>query len=455
MAEDKENITDSVTYGSNKVWLIGVLCIAVALGSIPFVYKSWALSIDFPFVLLILGFFVLWLERVFAFKSAYAIEYRLRDLFNISPEGILLLDRRKCISWLNPAAEQVLTRDRAELLGKHIRQFFPDTNFDEMAKKMLSMENRSFATTMSELVCLDKDKKKFLVHAGVIVRGPLGRPLYSLVIRDFSAQERAALDNEFLKAMGLVATGLSNEIADPLQYIYNTLVYLQTRFESLIRFSESVTNWLFSLQTVPIPEDLRRDDRICRDLVADVPGALRDAIDASGSTAMLVRTAYSFVRRTGDELRQFDLNKLIEEIVSVSKGHWKESATVDLNLDRELPLLRSYIDMIKYVIFSLVIHASKSISNARKSALDKPGTIAIATQFQNAHVYISIGESGDGDWSAYFRDGLFLESSVGTADGKEISFARNLIATKLKGSVYFEKQIGKLSVIKIELPLEV
>src|SRR5690606_419863 len=69
----------------------------------------------------------------------------------------------------------------------------------------------------------------------------------------------------------------------------------------------------------------------------------------------------------GDEPESCDLNKLIEDTVTIARNEWKYVAELSLDLDPGMPFVSCFPGELAQVVLNLIVNAAHAIAEQREA----------------------------------------------------------------------------------------
>jgi two-component system NtrC family sensor kinase len=165
----------------------------------------------------------------------------------------------------------------------------------------------------------------------------------------------------------------------------------------------------------------------------------------------IVNSLLNFSRTSGTEFRELDLNKLIEETLTLLEHQFKTAQIkIECNLDRDLPAIRGNTGKLQQVFLNLFLNA--------KDAMNGGGTLRVSTEV-NGHVAVRISDSGSGiapEHMGRIYDPFFTtkRSPVegqrrGTGLGLAVTYG---IIQEHAGKIVVDSQIGSGTTFHLEFP---
>jgi len=161
----------------------------------------------------------------------------------------------------------------------------------------------------------------------------------------------------------------------------------------------------------------------------------------------IVNSLLKFSRVSGAEYAELDLNKVIQETLSLAEPMLK-SAKVSLNLqlDRDLPAIWGNAGKLQQVFMNLIVNA--------RDAMPKGGELTLATEREDGRVRVEVCDTGVGippDHLTKIFDPFFTTKSRsrGTGLGLAVSYG---IIREHAGKVEVESRQGHGTIFRLELP---
>jgi len=95
-------------------------------------------------------------------------------------------------------------------------------------------------------------------------------------------------------------------------------------------------------------------------LAEEIPQAIGQNLEGVERVAKIVRAMKEFSHPGSGAKTPTDLNRAIENTITVARSEWKYVADVQTNLDPALPLVLCRPDEINQVILNLVVNAPQA-----------------------------------------------------------------------------------------------
>jgi signal transduction histidine kinase len=244
---------------------------------------------------------------------------------------------------------------------------------------------------------------------------------------------------EQLASVGQLAVGLAHEISSPVQYVGDSLRFLDEALSTVLPLLRSV------------------DGAAERELVAEMPQCVAAAIDGIERIASVIRTIQA-VAGGGSTLQSVvNLNAVAETAIAAARCEWKYVATVTLDLDASLPPIVCLAGDMHQALVNIVVNAAQAIEQCR--ALDggnqRAGAITVATRAFGDSLEVRIGDNGIGIVPGALErvfDPFFTTKPLGQAAGLGLTLANRVVRAR-GGRIYVESTPGLGSTFTVALPV--
>ena len=131
-----------------------------------------------------------------------------------------------------------------------------------------------------------------------------------------------------------------------------------------------------------------------------------------------------------------DLNRAIENTLTVSRNEWKYVADIVIQLDPDLPPVPCYPGEFNQVILNMIVNAVHAIEDVVAEG-DK-GQITLLTMVEGDHVLVRISDTGGGipeEIRGKIFDPFFTTKAVGKGTGQGLAIAHRVVVEGLGGSL--------------------
>ena len=248
-----------------------------------------------------------------------------------------------------------------------------------------------------------------------------------------------------MESVGHLAAGIAHEISTPIQFIHDSMWFLNESFDDFMQVIDCYRNaherCHCSNADVMSPKSLERkvDVRFMRQ---EVPEAVARVFDGLQRVATIVGAMKQFSHPGETTKQEVDLNQAIRDTLTIARSEYKSIANVVTHLHNIPPVVCASQE-ITQVILNLVINAAHAIEE-----LDGPrrqhGKITVTTRHDGGFVEIVIEDNGIGiseNIRSRIFDPFFTTKEVGKGTGQGLAIA---------WSVIVDKHAGKLSVESVE-----
>lgn len=274
------------------------------------------------------------------------------------------------------------------------------------------------------------------------------------------AEERMALSRK-MEAIGQLAAGIAHEINTPVQYIGDSVHFLQGCYDDFLRLvekyhalrktaSSGACDPILTRQAEEIEQEVDLDF-----LRVEVPRAFQRTLDGVQRVTHVVRAMKEFSYPNRKEKTAAHINQAIEDALTVARNEYKYVADVKTELD-ELPLVFCHIGDINQVLLNLIVNAAHAISQVVGESGGR-GTIRICTRHEGTHVTISVSDTGCGiskQLQSRIFEPFFTTKGIGKGTGQGLAIAHSIVVDKHGGSLTFRTEPGRGTTFEVRLPIQ-
>lgn len=263
----------------------------------------------------------------------------------------------------------------------------------------------------------------------------------------------AASSAQKLRAVAQLAVGVAHEINTPLQYIGDSLQFLDEVLQELLPIARrSITSGgddgsapgeqgLTALRPDALEELSYIEDQ--------VPRALSRALMGIEQITDIVRALKEFSYPDERGVEALDLNQAVEDALIATHADYRYVAHVQTDF-ADLPMILCRPTMIRRLIVSLLASAARAVRESVQGGSER-GTISVLTAHEGDMVRVSIHDTGTRTAHAKGATRPSRDATTG-ATGFEPSTTLSAVVAKQGGSLSFERTSGGTRTVHLRLP---
>jgi PAS domain S-box-containing protein len=384
---------------------------------------------------------------------------RLEAMLECAPAFIIGLNERDTIDFINRTLPQ---HPKESVIGVHWLDYFDAEQRAVMGPKLRAM----YETGTTQ-------------HYETHTPGPDGRPIYFesqvapirngkdivgavMVAQDVTERKRAQaelLANRHLVLLGTLAAGVAHEINTPIQFVTDSLEFLRDASDDLFDLLSSLQTLRSAavagqpLGSVVAAADVAEAAVDLPYLRENLPVAIDRCRDGLAQISKIVRSLKDFAHPSTEEMSPANLNRLLENAITMTRNEYKFVATVETDLG-DVPPVTCHAADITQVVLNLLVNASHAIADKVKGTGTK-GVIRVASRYEPGTAIISISDTGTGIPEAVrsrIFDPFFTTKGLGEGTGQGLSIAWSMIKERHGGRLTFETEVGKGTTFEIRIP---
>ncbi len=292
---------------------------------------------------------------------------------------------------------------------------------------------------------------------------PIGTLIRASDITDQRLLESQLVQAQKLESIGQLAAGIAHEINTPIQYVGDNTRFLKEGYESLDRLVEKYQELArSSTEGRPVEGVLKILEQTVEEmdleyLREEIPAAIDQSLDGVERVSKIVRAMKEFSHPNAEEKEPTNINKAIENTVTVARNEWKYVADLETDFDEALPLVPCLQGELNQVILNMVVNAAHAIADVVRDNTEEKGAIKVSTRKNGKWAEILIKDTGAGipeEIRSKIFDPFFTTKEVGRGTGQGLNIAHSVIVEKHGGTIDVESEMGKGSCFTIRLPLE-
>jgi PAS domain S-box-containing protein len=271
------------------------------------------------------------------------------------------------------------------------------------------------------------------------------------------AGERVSMEAELrlaqrLDAVGQLAAGIAHEINTPIQFVGDSVRFLDESYGDLRRL---LISYRALLDESDSPELRLRVEEVedAADLVylqERIPPAFERTHEGVRRVSAIVRAMKDFGRPSQVAHEPADLNDALRSTLVVSQNEYKYVADIDTQF-AELPRVVCNVSELNQVFLNLIVNAAHAIGGNGRW-----GTIQVSTAHDETDAIITISDDGPGipaDIRERIFDPFFTTKDVGRGTGQGLAIARSIVVDKHAGTLSVDSRPGEGSTFTVRLPV--
>jgi signal transduction histidine kinase len=255
-----------------------------------------------------------------------------------------------------------------------------------------------------------------------------------------------------------LAAGIAHEINTPIQYVSDSLYFLQSataELQMLVRTYQQVIPQLAVAASMPIPAELveREAAADIAFLATEIPKAFDRTLSGLERVSSIVRAIKEFAHPDATEQSPADINHALETTLVVSRNEYKYSAQIETRFG-SLPEVVCNIGELNQVFLNLIVNAAHAIRESGKDS--QTGRITITSELRGDYVVICIEDNGCGIASENLEkifDPFFTTKPVGLGTGQGLAIAQSIVVEKHGGTIEVESELGRGTRLIVRIPV--
>lgn len=265
-----------------------------------------------------------------------------------------------------------------------------------------------------------------------------------------------------MEAIGQLAAGVAHEINTPTQYISDNLHFLKDAVGDLSRLWDAIRDAL-EVSHFATPE-FSNVDKIAKEieveyLLKEAPSAISQSLDGAEQIARIVGAMKEFAHPETDEKKPSDINRIVQNTITLSQNEWKWVAQIEKSFSPDLPLVPCIPGLLNQVFLNLIVNAAHAIKMRNdQTAQELTGKIGISTRAVDGWVIITVEDNGVGIPDAIKErifEPFFTTKEVGEGTGQGLAIAHEAIVVKHDGLFHVRSTVGVGTTFYVELPMQI
>ncbi|GAB4137914.1 MAG: hypothetical protein Kow0040_24900 [Thermogutta sp.] len=389
---------------------------------------------------------------------------QIHALLRQAADAILTLDNDAVICSANDAAERMFGLPEQALAGKSLDEVIAHPSVDSCSDIWKLLNRAASTQTAVEIVVRCADGRMLPAEMALSRVLVDDESLYFASFRDVSERkmlEAKVRQAQKMESIGQLAAGIAHEINTPVQYIGDNTSFVLDAFRDMEGIVKTCLELQHQADNVSVREEILTKllERIraadLEYLSEEVPNALRETLDGVKRVANIVLAMKEFAHPGGGTKQAVDLNRAVQNAVTVARNEWKYVADVELELDPSAPKVTCFPDDMNQVILNLIVNAAHAIAEKVGPDSKNKGTITVSTRLRGDWFELRVADTGTGIPEAIrcrIFDPFFTTKPVGKGTGQGLAIVHAVVVGKHGGTILVESEVGKGSEFIVRIP---
>ncbi|TLS66481.1 PAS domain S-box protein [Mariprofundus erugo] len=400
-----------------------------------------------------------------AAKDALDKEYRFSQrLVKTIPSILISTDAERRVTLWNQAAESVFAIPAEHAIGRHVMACGVKCDWRAIAKAVARCRKKGNARLDNFKFSRMDGSEGFLglSFSPIIENGHIsGYMLLGSDITDrIMLQNRLQLSQK-MEAIGELAAGIAHEINTPLQYVGDNVRFLRDSFADMVGVCKQYGQLKHECALQGCAQEVIAALEQCEEeaditfLMDEIPAALDQSLDGIEKAANIVRAMKEFSHPGQKDTALSDINRMLENTLTVARNEWKYVAEVHTDFDENLPLLMCLPEL-NQVFLNLIVNAAHAIAAKIGPQHAEKGDITVRTSCDERVVRIEISDTGTGvpeHLKHKIFEPFFTTKEVGKGTGQGLAIVHNIVVDKHKGAVDLTSVEGRGTTFIVSLPI--
>ncbi|MBN1501209.1 MAG: PAS domain S-box protein [Spirochaetes bacterium] len=290
----------------------------------------------------------------------------------------------------------------------------------------------------------------------------IGFLIFGKDITEKKQMEAQYYQDQKLISIGELASGIAHEINTPTQYVNNNTHFLLDAFNDFSEIINSINEISTTDDYNKLSENLQNLKTLITEkdieyLSSEIPVAINQSLEGLKRISEIVSSMKSFSHPETDKMIFTDVNKSINDTITITRNEWKYDSELITHFDENLPEIASVPAVLNQVFINIIVNASQAIKEAINKKIIKRGEIKIKTALKtHSLIEIIITDNGIGmkdEISRRIFDPFFTTKDVGKGTGQGLAIAYSAIVKKHKGTIQVKSIFEKGTSFIICLPV--
>ncbi|HEY5375806.1 MAG TPA: PAS domain S-box protein, partial [Polyangiaceae bacterium] len=322
-----------------------------------------------------------------AYRDLASTQERLDAVLSCAPGFILAVDRQGKVEFSNRTAWPL---EGQGVVGTNVLDHVAPAARDLFATRLKAvLETGKQELVESRQMSEDGTELWQASNLGAMRSGDqiIGAVVISQDVTELKLTQAEMTSAQRMAAVGTLAAGIAHEINTPIQFVNDNMHFLQGAARDLF----CVLDQLQSLRRVAdeghASPDLKaaaasataaQESADLPYLSKNVPAAFEACVEGLERVTTIVRSMKEFAHPAQEEMVAFDLNRGIQNTLTISRNEFKYVAELEMVFG-DLPPITCHPNDVNQVVLNLVVNASHAIADAVRGTSRK-GILAVETR---------------------------------------------------------------------------
>jgi len=243
-----------------------------------------------------------------------------------------------------------------------------------------------------------------------------------------------------------------------MQYINDNTIFLRDSFEKIMQIDQMFLNYKNSDPRTFIESVRAKAQELDIPFVLkEVPLAIDQTLDGISRITRIVQSMKQFSQPGTQNKELYDINKIIDDVTTISRNEWKYVADLETDFDPDLPQVFCFPNSLSQVFLNLIVNAAQSIEEKLGENSKTKGKISISTRCDKTNIIITLTDTGKGipdQIRQKIFDPFFTTKDVGKGTGQGLAISHSIVVDMHGGSISAESIPGNGATFIIIIPAE-
>jgi PAS domain S-box-containing protein len=407
------------------------------------------------------------IEQKRADEDLSAANRRIESLITSITSILIQVSTKDRIMHWNEAAERTFGIKSSEVIDRQFSECPINWEWERIYEGISQCIIEGRPIRLDEITFKRSDGKERFLGITVNPVKDDGNTLTGFLLFGADITEKKLLESQLLQAqklesIGQLAAGIAHEINTPTQYVNDNTHFLRDAFSDLKSLHERFERLVHAVKETGLLDDVIDEIEITRkeidfDYISEeIPKAIDQSLEGLDRISRIVKSMKQFSHPGTEHKTVEDINRALENTLTISRNEWKYVADIETDYDESLPPVSCFPAELNQVFLNIVVNAAQAIEESY-GGNERKGLIQVSTRMVNKHAEVRISDNGKGippEIQSKVFDPFFTTKAVGKGTGQGLAISHAVIVEKHSGTISLESEVGKGTTFIIRLPLE-